>query len=231
MHAVPVSVGVSQTCIGIDDGELSVESSTGFFMNDASQATCSGTLTQWRYCYYTGQTQPGATARLGLYRNVGTDSYELASGSVTLVTVSSVPSSPSFVCGAVAPPQNVAVMPGDIIGACLPSASNAIALLSVWPGRILKVPKSEHFSSPTCDTLLQSASSDGNWTEHSYVLHMYADIGEIQHAFTPVCALKFLTDSAFPSHHTDGCGVNNGGCSHMCTPIDVVGNVSCTDGK
>ena len=175
---MPVSVVLSQTCIGNDDGELSVESSTGFFMNDASPATCSGTLTQWRYCYYTGQTQPGATARLGLYRNVGTDSYELVSGSVTLVTVSSVPSSPSFVCGAVAPPQNVAVMPGDIIGACLPSASNAIALLSDVSQNMLEEARS---SISTCDTLLQSTTNLGantDWTPRSHLLHVYADIGE-----------------------------------------------------
>ena len=176
-------MGVSQTCIGNDDGELSVESLAGFFMNDASPATstCSGTLTQWRYCYYTGQTQPGATARLGLYRNVGTNSYELVSGSVTLVTVSSVPSSPSFVCGAVAPPQNVAVMPGDIIGACLPSASNAIALLSDVSQSMLQEPKSKAFSSPTCDEILQSTTnlgSNNDWFPRSHLLHVYADIGE-----------------------------------------------------
>ena len=182
--SMPVSVGVSQTCIGNDDGEqvingeseLYVESdSTRFFMNDASPATCSGTLTQWRYCYYTGQTQPGATARLGLYRNVGTDSYELVSGSETQVTVSSVPSSSfsSFVCGAVAPPQNVAVMPGDIIGACLPE-SNAIALLSDVSQNMLQ-------ESSTCDT--QALKSEINptsddWSSQSYLLHVYADIGE-----------------------------------------------------
>ena len=128
--SVSVGSGVSQTCIGNDDGELlSAESLAGFFVSVASPATCSGTLTQWRYCYYTGQTQPGATARLGLYTNTKEDDYELVSGSVTLVTVSSVPSSPSFVCGAVAPPQNVTVMPGDIIGTCLPE-NNTIALLS-----------------------------------------------------------------------------------------------------
>ena len=181
---MPVSVGVSQTCIGNDDGELSVEFiSTGFFMNDASPATstCSGTLTQWRYCYYTGQTQPGATTRLGLYRNVGTDSYELVSGSETLVTVSSVPSSPSFVCGAVAPPQNVAVMPGDIIGACLPSASNAIVLLSAVSQSMLEEAKHTFFSSSTCDTLLQSTTnlgSNSDWDLRSHLLHVYADIGE-----------------------------------------------------
>ena len=176
-----MSVGVSQTCIGNDDGELSVESSIGFFMNDASPATCSGTLTQWRYCYYTGQTQNGATARLGLYRNVGTNSYDLVSGSVTLVTVSSVPSSPSFVCGAVAPPQNVAVMPGDIIGACLPSASNAIALLSYVSQIMLEEAKSRAFSSPSCDALLQSTTNlghVGDWRSRSHLLHVYADIGE-----------------------------------------------------
>ena len=179
--SMPVSVGVSQTCIGNDDGELFVESSTGFFMNDASPATCSGTLTQWRYCYYTGQTQNGATARLGLYRNVGTDSYELVSGSETLVTVSSVPSSPSFVCGAVAPPQNVTVMPGDIIGACLPSASNAIALLSDVSQNMLEEAKPTLFSSATCDTLLQSTTNLGHlsdWSPRSHLLHVYADIGE-----------------------------------------------------
>ena len=172
--SMPVSVGVSQTCIGNDDGELlSAESLTGFFMNDASPATCSGTLTQWRYCYYTGQTQPGATARLGLYRNVGTDSYELMSGSETQVTVSLVPSSPSFVCGAVAPPQNVAVMPGDIIGACLPE-SNAIALLSDVSQNMLQ-------ESSTCDTLaLQSVIdlTSSDWSSQSHLLHVYADIGE-----------------------------------------------------
>ena len=180
--SMPVSVGVSQTCIGNDDGELSVESdSTGFFMNDASPATCSGTLTQWRYCYYTGQTQNGATARLDLYRNVGTNSYDLVSGSVTLVTVSSVPSSPSFVCGAVAPPQNVAVMPGDIIGACLPSASNTIALLSDVSQNMLEEAKPTLFSSATCDTLLQSTTNLGassDWSPRSHLLHVYADIGE-----------------------------------------------------
>ena len=176
-------MGVSQTCIGNDDGELSVESSTGFFMNDASPATCSGTLTQWRYCYYTGQTQPGATARLGLYRNVGTNSYDLVSGSETLVTVSSVPSSPSFMCGVVAPPQNVVVMSGDIIGACLPSANNvdAIVLLSDVSQDMLEEPKQNIFSSSTCDTLLQSTNnlgSNSDWWSRSHLLHVYADIGE-----------------------------------------------------
>ena len=183
--SMPVSVGVSQTCIGNDEGkqvingelELSVESSTGFFMNDASPATCSGTLTQWRYCYYTGQTRPNATTRLGLYRNVGTDTknYELLSGSETLVTVSSFPSSSfsSFVCGAVAPPQNVTVMPGDIIGACLPE-SNAIALLSDVSQDMLQ-------ESSTCDTLALKSVIDptsDDWSSQSYLLHVYADIGE-----------------------------------------------------
>ena len=89
------------------------------------------------------------------------------------MTVSSVPSNSSFVCGVVAPLQSVAVLPGYLIGACLPS-SNAIALLSDVSQDMLRKK-----SSALCD-LGPAFQVELFWTARPYLLHVYADIGKTE---------------------------------------------------
>ena len=142
LHLAIVSVVRSQSCsatvFGTDlQEEHSPSGRTGLFFDTQSPASCSGILTLWRYCFYNANAGSEGRVRFSIYRK-DSDSDTSYSREFTdeVITLSSIPSSPSFTCDTLIPRSNVQVHPGDIIATCIhPSLPlDAMAMLGSGSG-------------------------------------------------------------------------------------------------
>ena len=142
-HLAIVSVVRSQSCsatvFGTDLQEHSPSGRTGLFFDTQSPASCSGILTRWRYCFYNAYAGSEGRVRFSIYRKDSDSdtSYSRAFIDDAIITLPSIPSTPSFTCDSLIPSNpNVQVHPGDIIATCIhPSwPLDAMAMLGSGSG-------------------------------------------------------------------------------------------------
>ena len=143
LHLAIVSVVRSQSCsatvFGTDlQEEHSPSGRTGLFFDTQSPASCSGILTRWRYCFYNEYAGSQGRVRFSIYRKKSdSDTSYSRNFSDAIITLPSIPSSPSFTCDTLIPSNpNVQVHPGDIIATCIhPSFPlDAMAMLGSGSG-------------------------------------------------------------------------------------------------
>ena len=131
LHLVSVvrSQSCSATVFGTDLPERQSSTREGLFINAHSPASCSGILTLWHYCFYNENAGDDGIARFAIHRRDSANSYSRVY-TEERVSVSPIPSSPTFSCHTLTPSQsNFQVEPDDIILACI-SSNNPLDVLA-----------------------------------------------------------------------------------------------------
>ena len=170
----------SQSCsadlFGTDLPERESSSAKGLFINAQSPASCSGILTLWHYCFYSENEGSEGITRFVIYRRDSANSYSRVYREVR-VSVSPIPSSPSFSCHTLTPSQsNFQVEPDDIILACI-NSNNPLDVLAETASGYQVYASKNAIGSCAGNRIPDSISlSDGDNYElkSEFAIHVYA---------------------------------------------------------
>lgn len=107
-----------------------------FYLNTDNPATCSGTVTEWTICYYQDQSDSDGLrgAQFAVYRQNQTGTgYTRVSSQFSALKDTDSDSSSLFHCYTLQVNSNqlAEVLEGDVIGACIPRASENLVPLNI----------------------------------------------------------------------------------------------------
>ena len=136
-YIILVLLAVSDSCLSINcsnrigtniENALTAARELSFYLNTARPALCSGTVTRWRYCYYTsnvnsnGSTDVRYRTSFAVYRRMAGSAqpndveYRRVS-EISSIVIQDYPDT-DFVCDEIEVDQ-FEIEAGDIVGACI----------------------------------------------------------------------------------------------------------------
>ena len=187
MHSRAQTVQENQTCISSDinltqgsapNGNMQSPNTYGLFISNSTPTSCGGTATAWKICYYSSTTDVPSTAQFGVYRQLQPFStiYTLVHGSAINFTNSVRSAAPGYVCVyvTISEDQHYAVLPGDVLAACVQTTTQ---YSSGGPGRLGVVGSvagpdlSVLQASTTCNALVDTVDTSLSSTIRGYIIH------------------------------------------------------------
>ena len=159
---------------------LSSASGSSFYLDTNNSATCSGTVTSWRYCYFPPQSEQDVDAlpsvQFAVYRlNATSNSYVRVSRVYTAFGVDDIDSTIDCRSLQLRRNQFTQVQAGDVIGACIYQPSSNAKPLNVVGRGVSGQQALMQGGACSFNSLPQSTTQPGLTAVDGLVLLVFAD--------------------------------------------------------
>ena len=200
--------------VGTDAQEFDASRGQGFYLNTQDPAQCTGTITQFQYCYYrSGSFAASYDFTFAVYRSMGSSYVPVSQAFTTGRTIANanLGFGDNFACTSYSVDE-ITVQAGDVIGVCIydpPDNADPVDVL-IGPDLTNRVQLDVVGGNAPSDRFLMSTGNTGCGdfsvpssvsslgTQTSRVLHIYADISKnISYLYT--CYITIFYTAPLPT--------------------------------